>query len=211
MRRAARLAARLERELQRAAAPQVSILRCSWPRAVAALVDHVEKFVDCSPIGASASLQARVDADALWTIMWCTNAVSTMLGPTPPLGVSLVRADNMIVATHSTHGCALLLASMLADGAARAITPTGVQTNARVLLDMIKPALGLYELCKSTTGDVPEQFLLQAAARAPVCGTQADCLLMVPPVLLPNLGECIWRLTEDLMALTPNVTTSKNA
>ncbi len=211
MRRAARLSARLERELRLATAPQVSILRHAWPQAVADLVNHVEKYVDCTPIGASAGLQARINADAIWTIMWCASAISTMLGPTPPPGVLLTRSDNTIEAMRSHHGCALLLANMLADGAARAIAPAGVQTNARILLDMIKPALGLYELCKSTTGDVPEQFLLQAAAQAPVCGTQVDCLLMVPPVLLPNLGESIWRLTEDLMALTPKATELKSA
>jgi len=65
------------------------------------------------------------------------------------------------------------------------------------LFDVIMPALDLYEACCFLRSKVAQDMLLCSALQS-TQGSPADCLLMVVPILLPNLCGALRYLAESL-------------
>jgi hypothetical protein len=139
----------------------------------------------------------RIESDeaALWKFTWCANAAALMMGanlPTDDGGTHLTMlrtAERLAAATDR-----LTLASRLA----RVGPLTTERGRALALLDVIVPALDLYEACCFLRSKVAQDMLLRSALQQPTQGSPADCLLMVVPILLPNLCGALRYLAESL-------------
>lgn len=176
----------LTQALRQEIAPKVNIIRrrSHWSTAVA----NFSRFTD-SIATEVASSRIESDEAALWKISWCANAAALMMGANLP-----TDGDN-------THLKVLHAAERLAMATKRL---TGVSKSTTelnyvlALIDVIVPALELYETCCFLRSKVALKMLLCSALQQSTQGGPADCLLMVVPILLPNLCGALRYLSEAL-------------
>lgn len=177
----------LTEALRQEFAPKVNIIRhrSLWGSAVA----NFNRFAE-SLAAEFTSMRVEGDEAAFWKITWCANAASLMMGASLPA----VGGDD-------THLRVLRTADRLAAAADRLALVRWSSTDldrAIALYGVIIPALELYETCCFLRSTVAQQMLLHSALVQLTQGGSADCLLMVVPILLPNLCGALRYLAEAL-------------
>jgi len=144
---------------------------------------------------------------AYWRIVWCANASVIMVGPTPPVGHTL-----QIKGGDTNHSYVILLANQLANKTEEYVaylagtSPSYVILNdvgrAMMLINIIEPIIEIYKICCIVYTPKAQNKLLQiASSPKATMGGQADCLMMVAPILLPNLCSSICFLANELSQL----------
>ena len=114
------------------------------------------------------------------------------MGAAPPSGAGA-----------APHTAVLLASEQLVVAVQRlaALGPQGLATGARLaaLFNVLSPMLEIYELCCFLYDPDTMRVIFQKSLTHPAQGGPADCLLMITPILLPNLVSSI-RYVADRIA-----------
>ena len=175
----------LQRALARELAPEVSIIphRSQWATAVARL----GRFADQISVNIVSSPPAS-DGAAIWQIIWCANATALLMGAAPPSGTG--------AAPHT----AVLRASADLVSAADRLAAVGATSKSKLvaLFDVLSPMLEIYELCCFLRNPDTQRTIFHTMMTHSAQGGPADCLLMVTPILLPNLVSSIRYVADQI-------------
>jgi hypothetical protein len=180
----------LRAALMRDLAPRASIIRHrpAWGAAVADLGRFAERLA-----GGATSSPAASDEAALWRITWCANAVALLMGAVPPGGAGA-----------AVHSAVLGTAEKLAAAVERIKAAVRPELANAAHLDVVSPMLELYELVCFVSSAESQRAILRSSLAQPAQGGAADCLLMIPPILLPNLATSIRYMADRLAKNRPD-------
>ena len=180
----------LQTALMRDRAPRASIIRhrSEWATAVA----DFSRFAERLTSGVNSS-PAVSDEAALWRITWCANAVALLMGSEPPCGIGA-----------NVHAKILNSAEKLAVAVERIKVEIRPELVNIALLDVISPMLKLYELITFISSAESQRAILRSSLMQPAQGGLADCLLMIPPILLPNLTTSIRYMANRITKKQPD-------
>ena len=198
----------LQRVLARELAPAVGILphRSQWATAVA----NLGRFADRISANTISTPPASDEA-AIWQITWCANATALLMGAVPPGGTgaaphtAVLRAALQLVV--AAERLAALGPQRLFSSNGRSTPPTAAMGGgARVpvtahlvaLFNVLSPMLEIYELCCFLCTPDAMQIIFQKTLTHPSQGGPADCLLMITPILLPNLVSSIRYVADQI-------------
>jgi hypothetical protein len=186
----------LRRALARELAPAVSILphRSQWATAVA----NLGRFVDQISVNTICSPPVSKEA-AIWQITWCANATALLMGAEPPSGTGAAPHTAVLLASEQLVVAVERLAALRPQGLA-ALRPQGLAADAHLtaLFNVLSPMLEIYELCCFLCSPDAQWVVFQKALTHPAQGGPADCLLMITPILLPNLVSSIRYVADQI-------------